>query len=134
MSTGENDRNSVRPVVGMYSFFSPNPGRLAQFWADLMQLPVAEGATDDLVMLDFNHEVGPQTWIFERREAAGQPVAPVGLDIGSQAEDTWRQVAERAETLGARRVADLEENGVRWVEMTDPDGNRFRVFGPRPTA
>ncbi|MEV8029772.1 hypothetical protein AB0O43_18055 [Cellulosimicrobium funkei] len=31
------------------------------------------------------------------------------------------------------RVAEHEESGVRWIDMRDPDGNRFRVFAPRPT-
>lgn len=133
MST-ENKSNSVRPVVGMYSFFTSNPTALASFWADLMGLPVADGATEDLVMLDFDHEVAAQTWIFERRDADAGPTAPIALDIGSQDESSWALVADRAEELGANRVADREEDGVRWVEMTDPDGNRFRVFAPRPLA
>jgi hypothetical protein len=95
---------------------------------------VAEGVTDDLVMLDLNHELAPQMWIFERQDAAGRAVASVGLDIGSQDEEAWTQVAERAEARGAKRVADREETGVCWLEMKDPDGNRFRVFAPRPAA
>lgn len=132
MSTDNENQKPVRPVVGMYSFFSPNPTPLARFWAELMGLPVADGATEDLVMLDLDHEVAEQTWIFERRDATTGPTAPVALDIGSQDESSWAAVAERAEDLGAKRVADREEGGVRWVEMTDPDGNRFRVFAPRP--
>jgi catechol 2,3-dioxygenase-like lactoylglutathione lyase family enzyme len=130
----QTDTTPVRPVVGMYSFFSPDPNRLARFWADLMQLPVAEGTTDDLVMLDFNHQVSPQTWIFQRQDVGSKAVAAISLDIGSQDEGTWTQVATRAEELGAERVADREETGVRWIEMKDPDGNRFRVFAPRSSA
>lgn len=134
MSTENDSNTSVRPVVGMYSFFSPDPAPLANFWADLMGLPVADGATEDLVMLDLDHEVAAQTWIFERRAADSGPAAPIALDIGSHDENSWAAVADRAEELGAKRVADRDEGGVRWVDMTDPDGNRFRVFAPRPVA
>jgi len=121
-------------VVGMYSFFTPDPRRLATFWADLMGLPIASGATEELVMLDFDHQVGPVTWIFERREeAAPQTTAPLALDIGVGGGRHWTKVADRAEALGAERIEQREVEGVRWIELRDPDGNRFRVFGPRPT-
>jgi hypothetical protein len=43
-----------------------------------------------------------------------------------------RREADRAEGLGARRVADHEVDGVRWVELRDPKNNMFRIFAPRP--
>ena len=48
----------------MYSFRSPNPRRLASFWAELMELPVSDTGSGDLVMLDFDHQVGPVTWMW----------------------------------------------------------------------
>ena len=128
----DNPPATAEPVVGMISMMSPDPRRLAAFWSELMGLPITDGASDDLVMLDFDHEVGPITWILERSDDVAAGTAPVALDIGSQDEDTWRDVADRAEGLGAQRVAEHEESGVRWIEMRDPDGNRFRVFAPRP--
>ncbi|GAB3742642.1 hypothetical protein GCM10028864_08400 [Microlunatus parietis] len=115
----------------MYSFVSTNPARLARFWAELMRLPVADGATDDFVMLDFDHEFG-LTWLFERVDQAPAAVAPISLDLGTESGTGWAELAERAVSLGAERVADREVDGVRWIELRDPDGNRFRVFGPRP--
>lgn len=41
--------------------------------------------------------------------------------------------AERVEALGAQRVSDNEEEGVRWVALRDPEGNKFRVGVVRPT-
>lgn len=40
--------------------------------------------------------------------------------------------ADRVEALGAERVSDNEEEGVRWVVLRDPEGNKFRIFVPRP--
>ncbi|MGC5614860.1 hypothetical protein [Georgenia sp. Z1491] len=51
--------------VGMYSFRTPEPVRLATFWGELMGLPMADGASDQIAMLDLDHEVGPITWLFE---------------------------------------------------------------------
>lgn len=125
-------RTTGRPIIGMVSMMSPDPRRLAAFWSELMGLPIAEGASDDLVMLDFDHEMSPITWILERSDDVAAGTAPVALDIGSQDETAWREVADHAEELGAQRVTEHEQEGVRWIEMRDPDGNRFRVFAPRP--
>ncbi|MGC5627047.1 VOC family protein [Georgenia sp. Z1344] len=120
------------PVIGMMSMLSPDPRRLGTFWSELMGLPIADGATDDLVMLDLDHEVSPITWIIERSDDVATGPAPVALDIGNEDDAAWHEVADRAEELGAERVAEREEDGVRWIEMRDPDGNRFRVFAARP--
>jgi catechol 2,3-dioxygenase-like lactoylglutathione lyase family enzyme len=125
--------STTRPLVGMYAFRSTDPRRLADFWAELMELPISEHSTDELVMLDFDHQVGPVTWMFHRDPTAGTGSARLGLDIGGEGDDyDWQSIAARAEKAGATRTADRAEGAVRWVEMTDPDGNPFRVFAPRP--
>lgn len=122
-----------RVGVGMYAFYCDQPQRLAAFWAELMDLPVADGATEDFVMLNFHHEVGPVTWLFHRVDAGAPPRANrIGLDISIDDEENWATVADRAEAAGATRVAQHEQDGVRWIEMLDPEGNTFRVFAPRP--
>lgn len=121
----------VRPTLGMISMMTPDPRRLGAFWSEVMGLPTADGASDELVMLDFHHEVSPITWILERSDDIAAGTAPVALDIHHEDETRWREVADRAEELGAARVSEHEENGVQWVDMRDPDGNRFRVFAPR---
>lgn len=120
------------PVVGMYTFRSRNPRRLAEFWGELMNLPISGPSSAELVMLDFEHEVGPVTWMFELDPAAADEPSRIGLDIGGEGDGDWRDIADRAERAGAARVAEREQGGIRWVEMRDPDGNRFRVFAPRP--
>lgn len=122
-----------RAVVGMYSFQTPNPVDLARFWGDLMGLPLVE-AGPDLVMLDLEHSVAPQTWLFQRGDR--QPGdGPLRLDLttGIDADaDAWVALADRAEDLGAVRGERHEVDGVRWIDLRDPDGNPFRVFAPRP--
>ncbi|HKE66618.1 MAG TPA: VOC family protein [Micromonosporaceae bacterium] len=122
-----------RPVVGMYAFRSANPRRLASFWAEVMELPVSENSTDQLVMLDFDHQVAPVTWLFQLDTSASNASSRLSLDIGRQTEEGWREVADRAERAGAARKSEHELGGTRWIEMDDPDGNPFRVMAPRPT-
>lgn len=122
-----------RPLVGMYSFRTADPERLATFWAEVMELPVSGPTSADLVMLDFHHEIGPITWMFERDDSAGSGSSRLGLDIGLPDGHDWRAIADRAERAGATRHAEHDTDGVRWIEMADPDGNRFRVFAPRPS-
>lgn len=122
-----------RPTIGMISMMSPDPRRLGAFWSELMGLPIADGASDDLVMLDFDHEVGPITWIIERCDHVAVGIAPIALDIYRDGDDgsRWRDIADLAEEMGAERLSEHEESGVQWIEMRDPDGNRFRAFAPR---
>lgn len=120
------------PRVGMYAFRTADPVRLATFWGALMRLPMAPGASAELAMLDFDHEVGSVTWMFEPLDGDGLATSGrIGLDLGGEALDHI-ETAKRAEELGATRVSEHEEDGVRWVIMRDPDGNPFRVFAPRP--
>jgi len=121
-----------RAVVGMYSFKTPDPLRLASFWGALMGLPIADGASETLAMLDFEQEQAPVTWLFERATTTSEATGRLGLDIRGDAGVDWRAVADRAEELGATRDEEHEQDGLRWVEMRDPDGNPFRVFSPRP--
>ena len=124
--------SSGRPVVGMYAFRSRDPRALAAFWSGVMDIPISDASTDQLVMLDFDHEFSPVTWMFEHDDAIGDATPRVSLNITTDDPDTWRDVADRAEHLGALRKSDNELGGVRWIEMDDPDGNPFRVLAPRP--
>jgi len=127
-----NATSSSQIVVGMYAFTTPDPMRLANFWGKLMDLPLAEGASPELAMLNLDHDHGPITWLFQRSTEPTRPgQAPLGLDINIQGDD-WKQAADRAEALGATRVAERELNGAHWIEMRDPDGSAFRVFARRP--
>jgi hypothetical protein len=54
------------------------------------------------------------------------------LDLGGEAD--WQQQADRVEALGATRIGDHEVDGVRWVELRDPENNTFRIFAPRPSS
>jgi catechol 2,3-dioxygenase-like lactoylglutathione lyase family enzyme len=115
----------------MYAFRSRDPRALARFWAGVMELPISDASTDQLVMLDLDHEFSPVTWLFEYDDSVSAETPRVSLNITTDDPDGWRGIADRAERLGAVRKSDNEQGGVRWVEMEDPDGNPFRVLAPR---
>jgi hypothetical protein len=127
-----NPSRSSRPIVGMYAFRTRDPRTLAAFWAGVMDLPISDASTDQLVMLDLDHQAGPVTWLFELDEEMGTGTPRLSLNITTVEPEAWKGVAERAEQLGARRKSEHEQGGVRWIELDDPDGNPFRVLAPRP--
>jgi predicted enzyme related to lactoylglutathione lyase len=118
-----------RLQVGMYSFDCRDAAALAAFWADVLERPVDEGATAAYATIGFAGE-GP-TWMFVRSDDPGGGRNRLMLDLGGQ--EDWREHADRVVSLGARRVAGHEVEGVaRWVELRDPEDNTFRIFAPRP--
>lgn len=117
-------------TVGMYSFDCRDAVALAEFWSKVLLLPVDAGATSAFAMIGFDG--GGPTWMFH--QPAGE--LPTGdnrlmLDLGGDTD--WAEQADRVEALGAERVSDNEQGGIRWVVFRDPEGNTFRIFAPRPT-
>src|SRR5919106_5539467 len=118
----------MTPTIGMYSFECSDAAQLAEFWAQVMGKHVDRGASADYATLDFDVE-GP-TWMFVRAAGATPGPNSFTLDLTDPA---YKPEAERIERLGAERVGDNEQGGVRWTVFRDPDGNKFRLFAPRPS-
>jgi len=115
----------------MISFDCRDAAALAGFWARVLRRPVDSGATADYATIGFD-DAGP-TWMFVRTDDLAEGRNRLMLDLGGG--EDWREQAQRVETLGARRIADHEVEGVaRWVELRDPENNTFRIFAPRPVA
>ncbi|OLT03215.1 hypothetical protein BJF90_26460 [Pseudonocardia sp. CNS-004] len=115
--------------VGMYSFDCRDAAALARFWAGVLMRSVDEGATRAFATIGFDGD-GP-TWMFHQPQgelATGDN--RLMLDLGGERD--WAEQAGRVEALGAERVSDNEQDGVRWVVFRDPEGNTFRIFAPRP--
>lgn len=115
--------------TSMYHFEARQPLQLARFWSELLRIPVDEGASDDLAMIDAGHDHGPITWIFQRAVAESPPARRLTLDLTD--DDDWRGEAARAQQIGAELVGEHEAGSVRWAELVDLEGNLFRIFAPR---
>lgn len=119
----------MAPTIAMYSFECSDAARLAEFWAKVMGKQVDSGASADYATLDFAAE-GP-TWMFVRASGPSQRANRFMLDLTDSA---YEREGERIDGLGAERVSDNEQDGIRWTVFRDPEGNTFRLFAPRPAG
>lgn len=112
----------------MLSFQTRDAARLASFWSKVLERPVDEGATEAYATIGLNEE--GLTWMFVHsdnpRHGGFHP------DLGG--DDDWREQAGRVTSFGATRGEEHEVNGVRWINLLDPEGNPFDIFAPRPGA
>ena len=100
-----------------------DPQRLAGFWSKLLGLEIKGtfGSGDYLVMLGRPSEEAVAL-AFQRvpEPKVGKLRAHPDLEVKD-----LEAVTALAESLGARRVADHEEDGYAWRVMQDPEGNEF---------
>jgi predicted enzyme related to lactoylglutathione lyase len=115
-------------AISMCSFECRNAAALAGFWGRLLDRPVDEGASEAYATIGFD-DAGP-TWMFVQASELSNGRNRFMLDFAGG--EAWQEAADRAEAVGARRVAEHEVSGVRWIELCDPEGNTFRIFAPRP--
>ena len=92
---------------------------LAAFWSDVLEAPVDDGASADYAVLK-----GEPGWMFLRVPESKSVKNRVHPDLSTA--DLPAEV-ERLDRLGATRHADHDEDGTRWVTLTDPEGNEFDV-------
>lgn len=116
-------------TIGMYSFNCRDAALLARFWSGVLMRPVDAAATPEFATIGLD-DAGP-TWMFHR-SADDLPQGDNRLTLDFDGGAGWAEEADRVEGLGAERVSDNEQNGVRWVGFRDPEGNPFRIFAPRP--
>ena len=116
-------------TVGMYSFDCRDAAALAEFWSDVLMRPVDDVAAPAYATIGFDDD-GP-TWMFH--QPAGElATGDNRLMLDLSGEEDWAEQSDRVEALGAERVSDNEQDGIKWVVFRDPEGNTFRIFVPRP--
>jgi catechol 2,3-dioxygenase-like lactoylglutathione lyase family enzyme len=115
--------------VRLYSvaFDCADAGKLAGFWADVLGRDVDDRATSQFATIGVQGGAASpgSQWMFlqvPEAKAAKNRCHPDFLTADLEAE-----VARLAD-LGAAKLAEHEEAGVRWVTLTDPDGNEFDVI------
>lgn len=106
------------------TFMTPDPGRLADFWAAALSLPERRDGDHEVLLADADWAYPRYT--FQRVDAAEPGANRLHIDLVAE-----NRVAEvdRLVALGAtlvRTVAD-DDSGVNWTVVTDPDGNEFCV-------
>jgi predicted enzyme related to lactoylglutathione lyase len=98
---------------------SADPDRLAAFWSELLDRPVA-GRVGPYVWLERGNGLGMG---FQRTDGSKAGKNRLHLDLES--EDPAAEQA-RVEALGGRRLTEYDPGG--FLVMADPEGNEFCVI------
>jgi catechol 2,3-dioxygenase-like lactoylglutathione lyase family enzyme len=104
-----------------------DPDRLAEFWSALLEVPIAH-RTDGEVHLARQPLRGVAV-SFQRVADPTRGKNRLHLDLLVKDLPTARK---RAVELGADEVAEHSRDGLHWVVVADPDGNRFCLLQPPP--
>ena len=106
------------------TFMTPDPSRLADFWAAALGLPERRDGEHEVLLADAEWTYPRYT--FQRVERAAPGPNRLHIDLVTQ--DRPAEV-ERLVGLGATTVRTVTDDasGVEWTVMTDPDGNEFCV-------
>jgi hypothetical protein len=92
--------------------------------------PVDPGASeDDAAIGALDENPTRVTWLFVK--VAGRKLSTTSFHPDLTSPD-WEAEADRLVALGATRQGAFEVDGVRWIALTDPEGNKFNIFAPRP--
>jgi predicted enzyme related to lactoylglutathione lyase len=117
------------------SFFSVSvdcgdAAKTADFWSQVLNRPVDPGATQDFAAIGLepaeppaNGAAGP-VWMFHKVPEAKAVKNRLHIDFVCA---DLPGAVERALTLGATHLADIEEGGYRWATLADPEGNEFDI-------
>jgi predicted enzyme related to lactoylglutathione lyase len=119
-STADEMTATLRP--GNVAFSTADPEGLSEFWAALTGYELRPLFGEYIGLRDPSGR-GPNM-TFQRRVT--DDLAPGHCHVDFYADDP-DDVAERALQLGGDFVRRVSEGGVRWVVLTDPDGNEFCV-------
>lgn len=98
---------------------------LAQFWSAVLEHPVDADGSSDFAAIGFadDNKLRP-VWAFVKVPEAKVAKNRCHPDLSTG--DLATEI-ERLVKLGATRLGDFDEAGMRWTTLTDPEGNEFDV-------
>ena len=105
-----------------------DPGLLAAFWSELLGYR-SIGAVAQYASIGPDGATDGPKLIFQRVDEPKGGKNRLHLDVDLDAGVALEPEVERAIGLGARRVRDdvVEEHGLRWQVLADPEGNEFCI-------
>ena len=105
------------------TFMTERPAQLADFWQSVLRLPQRKESDDEVILAETGWPYPRYTF---QRVSDVRSAAPIHLDLlaGDRVAEVRRLVG-----LGAVEVRTVENDGVTWTVMRDPDGNEFCVTG-----
>ena len=98
-----------------------NAGKLAQFWSEVLGRPVGPDPSEEFASIDAGGGAALSLAFAKVPEPkAGKNRVHLDLTVAALDDEVERVIA-----AGAREAGRFEEDGSRWVTLTDPDGNEF---------
>jgi Glyoxalase-like domain len=80
--------------------------------ARVLMRPVDDGATDAFATIGF-HDDGPTRMFLQ--PPGELPTVDNRLMLDLSGEEDWAEQADRVQALGAQRISDNEQDGIKWV-------------------
>ncbi|AFT98245.1 VOC family protein [Nocardia brasiliensis] len=102
---------------------SADAAALADFWSELLDLPVDPEASTEFATVGRTAAAAPVLmFIRVPDKTPGKNVIHLDLHAAD-----WRRHVDRAIGLGAKRIGDFDEYGAQWTTLADPEGNLFDI-------
>jgi hypothetical protein len=111
--------------IANVTFDCTEPAKVARFWSAVLDRPLAPDANEFFALVPPADDAsGVPTLLFLKVPEPRTAKNRVHLDLAT--DDREGEVA-RVLTLGATRVHDNDEYGVRWTTLQDPEGNELCI-------
>lgn len=114
-------------TIMQVTFDAQDAAALASFYADVLELPVEDGANPFFATIGYQDRSSGRLGLMFLQV----PEAPTGaknrVHLDLQAGRPLAEETERLVGLGATHVGDFAEHGHRWATFTDPEGNVLDV-------
>jgi Glyoxalase-like domain len=115
------------------TFDAADAAALAGFWSEALGQPVDPGGSDEFASIGMEGDDAPAgRWMFIKVPEQKSSKNRQHVDFAAVDGDLEAEV-ERLVGLGATRHGDQEMPTVKWVTLSDPEGNEFDVFVPVAT-
>ena len=105
-----------------FTFDTPTPERLAQFWADVLGRTVDPAQFPGFASIGMGAEDGSPIWLFQDKENVPAGSNRTHPDIATK---NYDDELARILKLGATITEEHDVPGIRYVTLADPDGNNF---------
>lgn len=104
------------------TFDCADVARQAAFWSALLERPIDPGAMEFFASIGYAGPPPAFMFLFvpDRAEHKNQ----VHVDL---IDPDYPAQVERAVELGADKVAEVQEHGLTWTTLRDPEGNLFDI-------
>jgi predicted enzyme related to lactoylglutathione lyase len=105
------------------TFDCADASSLAQFWSDVLGLPVDPDASEDFASIGQKAATQP-SWMFIKVPEPKKTKNRFHVDLASA---DWDADVQRVVAAGATRIGAYDESGAQWVTLADPEGNEFDI-------